>query len=369
MTTISAEERIAMRDSFARLLEQRADEEALRKAIDTDAGYDPALWQEMADMGILSLLVDPEYGGIGGDAILLEMLMEEAGSRLLCSPFISTAVVASSLTGASTNDDMKSQILSKIVAGQLTIAIAMTGEKGLWTTAGVDVTARQNGDSWQLDGNASFVMHAETAGRILVIANVDNEIRAFLVAPDAPGVALSTLKTNDPTLRLSQITLSGAVGQLLEGVNGVAVDHAMNLARIALAGEQAGGVKRIFDITIDYLQTRYQFGRQIGSYQAMKHMAADMLVEVESATSAARHAAEAFAKGSDEAQTLVNLAGFACADAYRDVTAQAIQMHGGIAYTWEHPAHLYWRRARTGLWLFGSSDHHRDQYLTQLEAA
>lgn len=369
MTNISTEERIAMRDSFARLLDQRADEEALRKAIDTDAGYDPALWQEMAKMGITGLLVDPELGGIGGDAVLLEMLMEEAGSRLLCSPFLSTSVLASSLIGASTNEDMKTQMLSDIVSGQRTIAVAMTGEKGLWTTAGVDVAALQSGGNWQLNGSASFVVHAETAGSILVIANVDNDIRAFLVAPDAPGVKIGKLETNDPTLRLSKISLSGTVGQLLEGVGGDAVDHGLNLARIALAGEQTGGVKRIFDITIDYMQTRYQFGRQIGSYQAMKHMAADMLVEVESATSAARHAAEAYAKGSDEAQTLVNLAGFACADAYRDVTAQAIQMHGGIAYTWEHPAHLYWRRARTGLWLFGSSDHHRDQYLTQLEAA
>lgn len=369
MTTISAEERIAMRDSFARLLEQRADEEALRKAIDTDIGYDTALWQDMAEMGVLGLLIDPELGGIGGDAILLEMLMEEAGSRLLCSPFISTAVVASSLIGASTNEDVKSQMLSEIVAGQLTIALALTGSKGLWTSDGIDVTAQQNGDSWQLNGNASFVMHAETAGGILAIAKVDNDIRVFLVAPNAPGVEISTLKTNDPTLRLSQITLSGAAGQLLEGVDDVAVNNAMNLARIALAGEQAGGVKRIFDITIDYLQTRYQFGRQIGSYQAMKHMAADMLVEVESATSAARNAATSHATASDDARTLVSLASFACADAYRDVTAQAIQMHGGIAYTWEHPAHLYWRRARTGLWLFGSSDHHRDQYLTQLEAA
>lgn len=369
MTTISAEERNAMRDSFSRLLEQRADEEALRKAIDTDAGFDATLWQEMADMGILGLLVDPELGGIGGDAILLEMLMEEAGSRLLCSPFISTSVLASSLIGHSTDDSLKSQILPDIVSGHLTVAVAMTGEKGSWTDADIDVTARQNGDCWQLDGGASFVMHAETAGSLLVIAKAEGGVRAFLTAPDNPGVTISKLETNDPTLRLSKISLSGAAGQLIEGVDGAAVDNAMTLARIALAGEQAGGVKRIFDITIEYMQTRYQFGRQIGSYQAMKHMAADMLVEVESATSAARHAAEAHAKGSDEAQTLVSLAGFACADAYRDVTAQAIQMHGGIAYTWEHPAHLYWRRARTGLWLFGCSDHHRDQYLSQLEAA
>ncbi len=369
MTMISTNEQEAMRDSFARLLAEHADEDALRKAIDTKAGYDPALWQKMADMGITGLIIDPEYDGLGGDADLLEMLMEEAGTRLLCSPFISTSVLAASLIGSSSDEATKSKTLSEIVAGNLTIAVALTGDKGLWSAGDVAVTAKQINSAWQLDGNASFVMHAATADKLLVIADDNNGLRVFLVDPDSPGVDITPLKANDPTLRLSKITLSKAEGQLLEGVGDITIENALNLARIALAGEQAGGVKRIFNITIDYLQTRYQFGRQIGSYQAMKHMAADMLVEVESATSAARHAAMSHAKGAADARALISLASFACADAYRDVTAQAIQMHGGIAYTWEHPAHLYWRRARTDLWLFGSSDQHRDQYLTQLEAA
>ena len=212
-------------------------------------------------------------------------------------------------------------------------------------------------------------MHAEGSSRVLVFANNNGVTGAYILDPAATGIAIEKLKTNDPTLHLSKITFSNVSAQQLGGVGEMAVGKAMDLARVALAGEHAGGVKRIFDITIEYLRTRHQFGRQIGSYQALKHIAADMLIEVETAASAATAAAQALSDKSDDAQTLINLAAFACADAYRDVTAQAIQLHGGIAYTWEHPAHLYWRRARTGLWLFGSSDQHREQYLTQLEAA
>lgn len=369
MTNISTEERTAMRDSFSRLLAQRADEDALRKAIATDLGYDPALWQEMAEMGIIGLMVDPQYDGLGGDAILLEMLMEEAGACLLSSPFISTSVLATSLISASSNEQFKTDTYSEIISGDCIVAAALTGDQGLWTIDDVSVVAKENENGWQLDGSASFVMHAEAAHKILVAAKSGNGLQLFMVDAKDDQLSSEKLKTNDPGLRLSKLSFSGTPAKLITGVDKQAIGNALDLARIALAGEQAGGVKRIFDITVDYLQTRYQFGRQIGSYQAMKHMAADMLVEVETATSAARHAAESHAKGANDTQTLISLAGFACADAYRDVTAQAIQMHGGIAYTWEHPAHLYWRRARTGLWLFGSSDHHRDQYLSQLEAA
>lgn len=191
----------------------------------------------------------------------------------------------------------------------------------------------------------------------------------YLVDPKSPGVSIEELPVNDPALRISRITLKDSSAVHLQGLDEADLDDALALALIALAGEQAGGARAIFDITVEYLQTRHQFGRPIGSYQALKHMAADMLLDVESATSVAREAAAGFADGSDDSDELLFLAAFACADAYRSVSAEAIQLHGGIAYTMEHPAHLYWRRARTGLWLFGSSDQHRENYLSILEAA
>lgn len=369
MSIISTEEQAAMRDSFARLLAEHGDEDQVRKAMVMANGYDPDLWRVMAEMGLPGLIVDPEYGGIGGDAILLESLMEEAGKHLLCSPFISTAVWAARLFTDISDAASKKELLGGICSGDEIIAVAATGEQGLWTVEDIAVGASKNGEDWMLSGTASYVLHAVGADALLVFGDTDSGLAAFLVDPSQSGLTVTHLKANDPTLRLSKIDFFDVPAQHLPGIDRQSYNDALDLARVALAGEHAGGVKRIFEISMDYLRTRHQFGRQIGSYQSLKHMAADMLVEVESATSAAQHAARAIATDAGDAQALINLAGFACADAYRDVSAQAIQMHGGIAYTWEHPAHLYWRRARTGLWLFGSSDHHREQYLAQLEAA
>lgn len=369
MSAISTEEQQAMCDSFARLLAERSDESQVRAAMETSLGYDPALWAAMAEMGLLGVIIAPEYGGIGGGAVLLEGLLEEAGKHLLCSPFISTAVIAAKLISSSNSDDIKQELLSAICAGDQVIAVAATGDKGQWTRDDIDLQAEKKGDGWVLDGSASYVLHAEGAHQFLMLAQTADGVSVFAAESGSSGLAIESMQANDPTLRLSQVRCSAVKARLLPGVDETAIDGALNLARIAQAAEHAGGVKRIFDITIEYLQTRHQFGRQIGSYQSLKHMAADMLVEVESATSAARHAARAWDAGADDAQTLISLAAFAGADAYRDVTAQAIQMHGGIAYTWEHPAHLFWRRARTGLWLFGSSDQHRETYLASLENA
>lgn len=369
MNEISTEDRIAMRQSFARLLEDQAGDQALRETMASPHGFDENLWKAMAEMGLLGLIIDSGYGGVGGDAQLLEDLMEEAGAHLLCSPFISTAVLAASLISASSDESLKAELLSSICDGTKIFAIAATDESGLWTDQGISIRGSKNGDIWTLEGTASFVLHAEKADQLLVFAHTDEGIRVFLVDSKTEAVEVQKLQTNDPALRLSKVIFSAANAQPIAGVDVTAIGTAIDLAKVAQAGEQAGGAKKIFDITVEYLRTRYQFGRQIGSFQALKHIAADMLIEVESAASAARHAAKMMATGSPEAKTFVSLAAFACADAYRDVSAQAIQLHGGIAYTWEHPAHLYWRRARSGLWLFGSSDQHREEYLTCLEAA
>ncbi len=369
MSAITTEEQTAMCDSFARLLAEKSGEAQVRDAMETTLGYDSDLWAAMAEMGLLGVIIDPAHGGIGGGAVLLEALLEEAGKHLLCSPFISTSVIAASLLSASDADGPQADLLAAICAGNLIFAVAATGEKGLWTTEDIELRAESKGDDWTVEGTAAFVLHAEGAHQFLLLARTADGVRAFVADAGQDGITREAMQANDPGLRLSKIRCSGVNARMLPGVDETAIDAALDLARIAQAGEHAGGVKRIFDITIEYLQTRHQFGRQIGSYQSLKHIAADMLVEVESATSAARHAARAWDADAEDTQTLVSLAAFAGADAYRDVTAQAIQLHGGIAYTWEHPAHLFWRRARTGLWLFGSSDQHRESYLASLENA
>ncbi|MGL4541214.1 MAG: acyl-CoA dehydrogenase family protein, partial [Polymorphobacter sp.] len=237
---------------------------------------------------------------------------------------------------------------------------------------GVAVTATRSDAAWRLDGCANYVTHAQLADVLLVLAHGPAGMGIFEVAANAAGVTISPLPTFDRTLRLARIDFSAAAATPVGTAGWPAAEAAMQLALVALAGEQAGGARRMFEMTVDYAKTRIQFGRAIGSFQAIKHMAADLLIEVESATSAARAAAaalDAAGAGSNEpADAAIHLAAFACADAYTTVTSTAVQMHGGIAFTWDHPAHLYLRRARAQAQLFGAPAFHRERFLIAMGA-
>jgi alkylation response protein AidB-like acyl-CoA dehydrogenase len=369
MTAISVEEQTAIRDSFSRLLSERSTEADVRRVMETEAGYDPALWAAMAEMGLTGLIVPAEYGGAGAGAVELEMLMEEAGAALLCAPYLSSAVLAASLLAHSSDAAAKARLLPQIASGERITTVALTGEKGLWTPEDVTVTASATGEGWRLDGVAGFVTYGAQADSLLAIARTPAGLAAFEVDSNRPGVTRSALQTLDRTQRLARIEFHGAAGAPIAGADAEVLEKTLDLARVALAGEQAGAARRVFDFTLEYLKTRVQFGRPIGGFQALKHMAADLLVEVESATSAARQAAKALAQDAGDAKALVNLAAFACADAFSQVAATSIQMHGGIAFTWDHPAHLYLRRARADAQLLGASDLYRDRYLSVLETA
>ncbi len=369
MPLITDEERNEMTTSFERLLSRYWTEREVREAMASDNGFNQKLWKQMAELGILGLIVDSEYGGIGGGAKEIEALMEAAGAKLLSSPFLISSIFSASLISFVADQKTKEDLLTKLCSGDMIASVAYTSDQGLWNRADIDVNATTDKDHYSLSGHASFIPYGSSADKLIVLATNGNKQEAFIISPDADGVSLSNLPTNDPTLRLARLTLNNVKAELLEGIGETEIDHALDLTLIGLAGEQAGAAREIFNITITYLKDRYQFGRQIGSFQAVKHMAADMLIEVESAVSAAREAANAFADRADSADQFVSLAAFACADAFRDVSAEAIQLHGGIAYTWEHVAHLYWRRARTGVWLFGDSNSHRENYLSILESA
>jgi alkylation response protein AidB-like acyl-CoA dehydrogenase len=368
MTTITADERAAMQDSVRRLLAQRSSEADVRRTMETEAGYDAALWSQLADMGVTGLIVDAEFGGTGGGPVELELIMEEAGAALLCGPLLSSSVLAASLIAACGDADAKARLLPGIADGSLIGTVALTGDAGTWTEEGVEVSASGFGDGWSLNGVSSFVTHAQIAGTILVVARLSDGFGIFEVAPSAAGLTMATLPTFDHTLRLARLTFDGVVARRLGTAGWEAVETMLSMGLVALAGEQAGGAKASFDMTVKYANTRIQFGRAIGSFQAIKHMAADLLLETESAISAARAAAQALADGAADARAAVSLAAFACADAFSKVTADSIQMHGGIAFTWAHPAHLYLRRARADAQLLGAPPYHRERYLEALGA-
>ena len=372
MATITAEDRTALTDSLHRLLADRSTEADVRRTMETAEGYDPALWAALAEMGVVGLIVSEEYGGVGAGPVELERVTEETGAALLCGPLISSGVLAAGLIQALDDAPAKSRLLPGIAAGTTIATVALAGPKGGWTADDVAVTARPVGDGWSLDGVASFVTHAQLADVILVAARAPDGIGIFEVTVEAAatGLGVRPLPTFDHTLRLADVSLKATPARRLASDRPAwaAVEEALDLARVALAGEAAGAAKRALAFTVDYAKTRAQFGRLIGSFQAIKHMAADLLLESESAISAARNAAQKLSDGAEDAPAAISLAAFACADAFSRVTADAVQMHGGIAFTWAHPAHLYLRRARADAQLFGTPAADRERYLQALGA-
>ncbi len=356
--SLSGEDREAFVDTVRRLFEARSDEAAVRRVMETESGYDPALWREMAELGILGLIVPERLGGTGLGALELELVMEEAGAALLCSPFFASSVLAAALLQAVGSDDH----LAEIAAGETIVTAALTGPAGNWTEAGVAVSAQND----KLSGCASYVLDAVSADVFLVAARNGSDIAIYELAANSPGVTIHPLPTFDRTRRMVRIEFDGTTGKLI-GKGWGAVEQALNVARIALAGEQAGGSREIFQRTVNYIKERYQFGRAVGGFQALKHMSADLLLECEAAISAARNAAAQYDAGSDDVEAAIALASFACADAYVKTSADAIQMHGGIGFTWEHPAHLFLRRARADSRLLGDSAHYRELFVQTLE--
>lgn len=368
MTATTLEEREAIRASVRSLMADRSSELAVREVMETAEGYDPAVWRQLVDIGVVGLVIAPEFGGAGLGPVELEAVMEEAGAALLCSPLLSSGVLAAQLLNACGDAAAQARLLPGIADGTRIATVAVTGECGTWTPDGVAVTASGTTEQVLLTGVSSFVTHGQNADVILVVARTADGFGVFETRPDAAGLMVEALPTFDRTLRLAKLTFDGTPAQRIGTAGWPAVEEALRWGLVALAGEQVGGARRIFDMTLEYIKNRVQFGRSVGGFQALKHMAADLLLEVESATSAAHHAAEQLAVAPGEAQEAINLAAFTCADAFTTTATTAVQMHGGIAFTWAHPAHLYLRRARGQAQLFGHPNVYRDRYLTTLGA-
>lgn len=338
------EERDALRDNVRRLLADRCTEADVRRVMDSETGHDAALWREFAGLGIAGMLVSEANGGAGLGPVELELVMEEIGAALASIPMISAAIAAMLLDGAPAR---------ALAAGELIAAIVPLGRHDWTGRSAVTIT----------DGRASGVARFVPDGQIADLVLLAGDDGVYAATRDV--FAATPLPVFDRTRRLADLRLDGPVERIGDGSR---VGRALAVGLIALAGEQSGGARRVLDFTVAYARDRRQFGRAIGSFQAIKHMAADLLLEAESATSAARHAAEQLAGEAADRDAAVALAAFACADAYVRCAKDGIQMHGGIGFTWEHPAHLYLRRARAGAQLFGDSRHWRERFVQTLEA-
>jgi len=260
------------------------------------------------------------------------------------------------------SDDDKAAYLPGIASGATIATVALTDDAGAWDLAATSTVASATGDDWQVHGVRSYVTDGNTASVLFVPAMTTNGLSLFAVAGDATGVSRERLATMDQTRKQSRIVFENAPAKLI-GIEGGALEGleaTMHVAVAALAAEQVGGAQRVLNNSVDYAKTRVQFGRPIGSFQAIKHKCADMLLDVESAKSAAYYAAWAAQERNDELPIAASLAKSFCSEAYFHCAAENIQIHGGIGFTWEHHAHLYFKRAKSSELFLGDPAYHRE---------
>jgi alkylation response protein AidB-like acyl-CoA dehydrogenase len=352
-----SEEQQELRRLLRAFLEQKSSEAEVRRLMATDEGYDAAVWSQMAEqMGLQGLIVPEEFGGSGYTNLELTVVLEEMGRRLLCAPFFSTVVLATNTLLHSGDDAAKKEHLPGIASGETIATLALAEASGRWDEAGIATTATRSGDGWTLDGVKAYVLDGHLAHLVLVAARTDAGVSIFAVAGDAAGLTRTLEPTLDQTRKLARLELSSTPASLVgaDGQGWSTIEQVLDLAAVALAAEQVGGAQFVLEMSVQYLKDRVQFGKPIGSFQALKHRCADLLREVESAKSAAYYAGWCAAELNDELPTMAALAKVYCSESYFHAAGECIQFHGGIGFTWEHPAHLYFKRAKSSELLFGS---------------
>jgi acyl-CoA dehydrogenase len=365
-----SEEQRALRSAVADLMTRHSGEARVRTQMATDKGFDPIVWRELAGMGLTGLLIEQKHGGAGAGPVEMGIAMEEMGRTLLVSPFLSTAVLVPGLLTEAGDAAECDSVLPRIAAGDLIATAAFAEDGSARLPATLATTAELVGGTWHLTGTKHFVLDGLSAQLIYVLAATDTGAAVFAVDAGAAGLTVASLTTVDPTRKQCRLQFVDTPARLIgrPGTGAEVFDAALDHAALALVSEQAGGARRAIEMATEYAKTRYQFGRAIGSFQAVKHMCADMLLEAESAVSAARFVAAAFADQTASRVADLALAQAYCSDAFVFVAATSIQVHGGIGFTWEHPAHLYLRRARSDAQLLGAPSWHRERYLQQIGA-
>jgi alkylation response protein AidB-like acyl-CoA dehydrogenase len=358
-----SEEQEELRRSVRRFLEDKSPEVEVRRLMDTTDGYDPAVWKQMAEqLGLQGLIIPEEFGGSGYSYVELIVVLEEMGRALLCAPYFSSVALAANLLLASGDDAAKKEFLPGIASGTTIATVALAEPSGRWDEDGVTVEATGSGDAFTVSGEKLYVLDGHTADLILVAARTGAGVSVLAVERGAPGLTATPLSTMDQTRKQARLEFASTPARLVggDGAGCSAISRMLDLAAVALAAEQVGGAQRVLEMSVEYAKVRVQFGRPIGSFQAIKHKCADMLLEVESAKSAAYYAGWAVAEDSDEVPVVASLAKSYCSEAYFHAAAENIQIHGGIGFTWEHPAHLYFKRAKSSELLFGDPTYHRE---------
>ncbi len=356
------------RSNLRRLLADRAPVKEARRLMETDAGWEREGWQALnSGLGLTAVRIPEEYGGFGFGFGELCIVLEEMGRAIVCAPYFATTVLgAGAILNAGTHAQ-KAALLPGIAAGDTTATLASAEDSGSWEPASTTLTATASGSGYRLNGHKSFVIDGHTADLIVVLARApgstgDAGLSLFTVSGDAAGLSKRLLKTQDPTRKLARLSFENVEAALLgtEGAAAAPAARTITEAVVCLTNEMVGGAERLREDALAYAMMRMQFGKPIASFQSMKHKAADMLLDVELAKSAAYYAAAALDDGDDDVAAMASLAKAGASDAYTQTAVHAVQIHGGIGFTWDNDTHLWFKRAKSSEVLFGDAHYHRE---------
>lgn len=357
-----------LRRSVRSFLDKHSHQERVREVMATESGMDDHVWNVLArDIGCHGLTVPEKWHGAGATPVEQSVVLEELGRNLACIPYFATVALALPVLLRLDDDEYAANVVSRLAVGDLVATVALCEPGGNWDLARVVMEAESTGDGWTLSGVKTYVPDGHLADLVLVVARADGELAVFAIEGSERGVTRTQLPTMDQTRRQALIELTDVHARRLGPADASeALRRALAEAAAFLAVEQAGAARHVLEATTEYVKLRTQFGVPIGSFQAVKHRLADMLLDVEAARSAAYYAVVAAAADDDELLGAASLAKAFCSDALVRAAEAAVQLHGGIGLTWEHWAHLYFKRARSAAVLLGSSAEHRERLATAI---
>lgn len=362
------DEQEQFREAIRRFLQEKSPTTEVRRLMDTPEGYDSDVWRQLTvQLALPGIHIPEQYGGGGFGMVELCIVTEEMGRALLCAPYFSTSVLTTNAIMNAGSEAQQASLLPDLAAGKRLAALGVTEGNGQWDPKEIELTATPQRDGFQLDGAKSYVVDGHVADLLVVAARAPGTtgrggLAMFVVSADAAGVTRRLLPSMDPTRKLARIEFHGVSAQRLgAGEDGPgALDRTLDQAAIALANEMVGGAQALFDSAVEYAKLRVQFGRTIGSFQAIKHKCADLLLELELAKSGAYYAAQAAAADDPEWPALACLAKASASETYLHIAAETIQIHGGIGFTWENDTHLWFKRAKSSEVFLGQPDYHRE---------
>jgi len=365
------DEQELLRSTARKFFENECGSDTVRRLMGTPEGISPDLWTKLAEQGWLGLVYPEAYDGMGLGLVDLVVLMEEMGRAVVPGPYFSAVLLGGLAILEAGGEAQKKEWLPKIAAGDRRVALAWMEPSAQLGPAGVTLSAVEKGGRYTLSGTKLFVHDAHTADALVVAARTRpgagaDGVSLFLLPKGTKGLEVTLLPTMDQTRKLCEVSLSdvsvGADALLgAAGAGWAPLARVLDRATVALCAEMCGGAQKVLDMTVEYAKIRQAFGRPIGSYQGVKHRAADMLVDVENSKSITYYAAWALDEDAAEAPLAVSMAKAYVSDAYRRVAAAGIQLHGGIGFTWEHDLHLYFKRAKGSEFTFGDATHHRER--------